>query len=136
MNWQTLATTQTAVVSGGFVLLGWHGRLWLVTLRGGRIHTLKRLLVEDVGKVFRGRHKSVGWTAVSPHLEAEIHAKLLPTVADYLPLLRDGLAQIGGGATTDAQFLLSYAALGETAALKHLTHIVEQGTGAGYLLFS
>ncbi|MBK8434025.1 MAG: hypothetical protein IPL28_23255 [Chloroflexi bacterium] len=135
MDWQLLATNQTAVVSGGFVLLGAHGRLWLVTLRGGRIHTLKRLLVEDVGKVFRGRRQPVDWTAVSPHLEAEIHAKLLPTAADYLPLLRDGLAQIGGGATTDAQFVLGYAAVGETAALKYLIHIVEQGTGAGYLLF-
>jgi hypothetical protein len=131
-----LARQQVGIVAGGFLLLGQHGRVWLSTLRGERIHTLKCLPPAQAARLFPQRLEPRPWTSISPHLPAEIAHKLRPQAVDYWPLVQSGEAVICGGATTEMQFVLAVAGVADTAVLAHLQRITETGETAGYLRFA
>ncbi len=72
---------------------------------------------------------------VSDTFAREVETKLLASPEDYLPILERGNLGIGGGFTTDTQWVTSYDASSQKVFLESLTRMMKRGHAGPYLKF-
>lgn len=72
---------------------------------------------------------------VAPYFEREVGAKILPTAADYRPLLRQGWVKVVGGFTTDTLEALPYEPAQEERLVAQIQAMMKRGAAGPFLSF-
>ncbi len=137
-----LTGSDLVLLGGGFVVLHRHQRWHLLTLTyfGSvlGLHTV-HFMSEERGHETVREWLSIGrmlpMEEVSEILPLEVEAKVLERGEDYLPWIRNGLVDLGGGPTTDTQTFLGFDPDDPSKAVAAIQQLMRKGTQGAYLRF-
>lgn len=137
-----LTGSDYVLLGGGFFVLQRHQRWHMMTLTyfGSMLglHTINfmsELRGHETIREWISLGRLIPMQEVSEFLPGEVEAKVLARAEQYLPWIQNGLMDLGGGLTTDAQSFAEFDQGDPSRAFAVIERMMRKGAEGDYLRF-